>query len=149
MKREEIKSALEKESISLALPVNKLDKARAKEIRVVKEDKIDLKIREEIDLDKVAEANRIVVANKTVVEEISNLSNAFKRQNLLQRKSRIRSSKHWRDFRATSLEGKPNPDVISVQRETEMSKWREKNPKYSRLQSLFQQMTLPRFWMSL
>jgi hypothetical protein len=103
--------------------------------------KTDLKINAVTDLDKVVEVSRIVEANKTVVEEISNLSNAFKKPSLLLRKSKIRSSKLWRDFRATSQEVKPNPDVISEPKETEMSKWREKNPKSLRLPNLFQPMT--------
>jgi hypothetical protein len=142
MKREEIKSVREKESINQALQeVSK----QAKEVKVVKEVKgevkTDLKINAVTDLDKVVEVSRIVEANKTVVEEISNLSNAFKKPSLLLRKSKIRSSKLWRDFRATSQEVKPNPDVISEPKETEMSKWREKNPKSLRLPNLFQPMT--------
>ena len=68
-KKEEIKSVQEKESINQALrEVNKQAKGRAKEIRVVKEVKIDLKINEETDLDRVEEVSRTVVANKTCFE---------------------------------------------------------------------------------
>jgi hypothetical protein len=142
MKKEGIKSVQEKESISLALQVSK--QAKVKEIRVVKVVRTDRQISEETDLDKVAAVNKTVEASKTVEEAISNHSNVYKRQSLLQKKSKTRSSKPWRDFRAISLEARPSLDVISVLKETEMSKWREMNPKSSRLRNSYLLMTLLR-----
>ena len=91
----------------------------------VKAVKIGLKI-------SVEESPAKAVSNVAVkIKEEAETSNSVcKRQSLLQKKFRIKSNRHWRDFRVISPEAKPNPEETSAPNETVRWKWREKNPKY-------------------